>query len=56
VGAIVVNDQGQLLVVQEANGPLRGAGFNKMPTGLVHAGVRVLHGQHGAGGVWGVEG
>jgi hypothetical protein len=39
VGAIVVNDEQQLLVVQEANGPLRGAGFWKMPTGLVHAGV-----------------
>jgi len=38
VGAIVVNDQQQVLVVQEANGPLRGQGVWKMPTGLVHAG------------------
>jgi hypothetical protein len=27
-----------VLVVQEANGPLRGQGVWKMPTGLVHAG------------------
>lgn len=38
VGAIVVNSRQQMLVVQEANGPLRGEGFWKMPTGLVHAG------------------
>jgi hypothetical protein len=38
VGAIVVNEQQQVLVVQEANGPLRGQGVWKMPTGLVHAG------------------
>lgn len=38
VGAIVVNSRGEMLVVQEANGPLRGEGFWKMPTGLVLAG------------------
>ena len=38
VGAIVVNSEGRVLVVQEANGPLKGQGVWKMPTGLVHAG------------------
>jgi ADP-ribose pyrophosphatase YjhB (NUDIX family) len=38
VGAFVVNEQQQVLVVQEANGPLRGEGFWKMPTGIVHQG------------------
>ncbi len=39
VGAFVVNSRRELLVVQEASGPLRGQGFWKMPTGLVHAGA-----------------
>lgn len=38
VGAIVVNEEQKVLVVQEANGPLKGQGVWKMPTGLVHAG------------------
>lgn len=35
VGAFVMNAEGQVLVVQEKNGPLRGQGVWKMPTGLV---------------------
>ncbi|KAF6254177.1 NUDIX hydrolase domain-like protein [Scenedesmus sp. NREL 46B-D3] len=38
VGAVVVNARQEMLVVQEANGPLRGQGFWKMPTGLVQEG------------------
>jgi ADP-ribose pyrophosphatase YjhB (NUDIX family) len=58
----VVNARQEMLVVQEANGPLRGQDFWKMPTGLVHegedlieaaerevleeTGVRYLHSMH----------
>ncbi|KAF8066283.1 NUDT2 [Scenedesmus sp. PABB004] len=42
VGAFVVNARREVLVVQEANGPLRGEGFWKMPTGLVHAGEDLI--------------
>jgi ADP-ribose pyrophosphatase YjhB (NUDIX family) len=42
VGAIVVNDRQEMLVVQEANGPLRGQDFWKMPTGLVHEGEDLI--------------
>uniref|UniRef100_A0A383VIN3 Nudix hydrolase domain-containing protein n=1 Tax=Tetradesmus obliquus TaxID=3088 RepID=A0A383VIN3_TETOB len=42
VGAIVVNSKQEMLVVQEANGPLRGQGFWKMPTGLVHEGEDLI--------------
>jgi ADP-ribose pyrophosphatase YjhB (NUDIX family) len=42
VGAIVVNSQQEMLVVQEANGPLRGQDFWKMPTGLVHEGEDLI--------------
>ena len=38
VGAFVVNSSGQVLVVQERSGVLRGRGVWKMPTGLVAAG------------------
>ncbi|KAG2431927.1 hypothetical protein HYH02_013146 [Chlamydomonas schloesseri] len=38
VGAFVVNSAGQVLVVQERSGVLRGRGVWKMPTGLVAAG------------------
>jgi ADP-ribose pyrophosphatase YjhB (NUDIX family) len=41
VGAFVVNARRQVLVVQEAAGPLRGAGVWKMPTGLVDCGEDV---------------
>lgn len=34
VGSVVINDKGHLLLVQEKNGPLRGAGIWKLPTGL----------------------
>ena len=40
VGAFVVNERGEVLVVQENSGILRGKGVWKMPTGLVHAGRR----------------
>jgi ADP-ribose pyrophosphatase YjhB (NUDIX family) len=42
VGAFVVNGRGEVLVVQEANGPLKGKGVYKMPTGLVHAGEDII--------------
>ena len=41
VGAFVVNHRQEVLVVQEAAGPLRGSGVWKMPTGLVDAGEDV---------------
>lgn len=46
VGAIVVNSRREMLVVQEANGPLRGEGFWKMPTGLLLEGgdLRMIKG------------
>ncbi len=38
VGAFVLNDRREVLVVQERSGPLRGKGVWKMPTGLVQVG------------------
>ncbi|KAI8477424.1 MAG: NUDIX hydrolase domain-like protein [Monoraphidium minutum] len=38
VGAFVLNEAGEVLVVQEASGPLKGKQVWKMPTGLVHQG------------------
>lgn len=38
VGAFVLNESNEVLVVQEALGPLKGKGVWKMPTGLVHQG------------------
>jgi hypothetical protein len=35
VGVAVLNDEGNLLVVQERNGPLKGRNFWKVPTGMV---------------------
>lgn len=56
VGAIVVNSKGELLVVQERNGPLKGTGVWKMPTGLSDYGedvmdtaVREVHEEAGEG-------
>lgn len=46
VGAIVVNERQEMLVVQEANGPLRGQDFWKMPTGLVHVGTYCVQAVH----------
>lgn len=34
VGSVVIDDTGRLLLVQEKNGPLKGAGVWKLPTGL----------------------
>lgn len=38
VGALVINEHGRMLAVQERNGVLKGRKVWKMPTGLVHAG------------------
>jgi ADP-ribose pyrophosphatase YjhB (NUDIX family) len=38
VGGFVLNEKREVLVVQEMNGPLRGQGVWKMPTGLVSVG------------------
>lgn len=38
VGAFVLNERREVLVVQERSGPLRGQGVWKMPTGLVQQG------------------
>uniref|UniRef100_A0A061R3E1 Nudix hydrolase 2-like n=1 Tax=Tetraselmis sp. GSL018 TaxID=582737 RepID=A0A061R3E1_9CHLO len=38
VGAFVLNDRGEVLAVQEGNGPLKGKGAWKMPTGIVSTG------------------
>ncbi|KAL3147960.1 hypothetical protein ABBQ38_014255 [Trebouxia sp. C0009 RCD-2024] len=38
IGAFVMNSKGEVLVVQERFGPLKGSGVWKMPTGLVLAG------------------
>jgi 8-oxo-dGTP pyrophosphatase MutT (NUDIX family) len=35
IGALVINDQQEVLVVQEISGPLKGQQVWKMPTGLV---------------------
>jgi len=42
VGVAVVNAAGQLLVVQEKNGPLRGRDYWKVPTGLVNTNEDIL--------------
>ncbi|GBF88517.1 nudix hydrolase [Raphidocelis subcapitata] len=42
VGAFVVNERREVLVVQEALGPLKGKQVWKMPTGLVHQGEDLL--------------
>ncbi|CAD7704096.1 unnamed protein product [Ostreobium quekettii] len=44
VGAFVMNDRGQVLAVQEKNGPLKGMGVWKMPTGVVNAGEDIGEG------------
>lgn len=41
VGAFVLNSRNEVLVVQEASGPLKGKGVWKMPTGLADAGEDV---------------
>lgn len=41
VGGLVTNDRGEILVVQEKQGPLRGKGVWKLPTGLTNAGEDV---------------
>ncbi|GAQ87990.1 nudix hydrolase homolog [Klebsormidium nitens] len=38
VGAFLLNDAGEVLAVQEKNGPLRGTGIWKLPTGLANHG------------------
>jgi ADP-ribose pyrophosphatase YjhB (NUDIX family) len=38
VGAVVVDDTGKILVVQEKSGPTKGLNFYKIPTGLVDVG------------------
>lgn len=43
VGAFVLNSKNEVLVVQEASGPLKGKGVWKMPTGLADAGEDVPH-------------
>ncbi|KAH7300357.1 hypothetical protein KP509_24G058300 [Ceratopteris richardii] len=44
IGAFVLNDKRQVLAVQEKNGPLRGSGIWKMPTGLINQGEDLCHG------------
>jgi len=41
VGGVVTNGRGELLVVQEKHGPLRGKGIWKIPTGLAEPGEEV---------------
>jgi ADP-ribose pyrophosphatase YjhB (NUDIX family) len=43
VGAFVLNSKSEVLVVQEASGPLKGKGVWKMPTGLADAGEDAPH-------------
>ncbi|KAI5071367.1 hypothetical protein GOP47_0013618 [Adiantum capillus-veneris] len=38
IGAFVMNENREVLAVQEKNGPLRGSGVWKMPTGLINQG------------------
>ncbi|XP_009799728.1 nudix hydrolase 10-like isoform X3 [Nicotiana sylvestris] len=38
IGALVMNDNGEVLVVQEKNGAFKGTGVWKMPTGVVDEG------------------
>eukprot|EP00877_Chromochloris_zofingiensis_P004212 jgi/Chrzof1/13792/Cz08g12180.t1 len=42
VGAFVVNEHQEMLVVQEKNGPLKGQAVWKMPTGLVQQGEDIV--------------
>ncbi|KAI5058283.1 hypothetical protein GOP47_0026453 [Adiantum capillus-veneris] len=42
IGAIVINDQNEILVVQEKSGPMHGLGIWKMPTGVVLQGEDIL--------------
>eukprot|EP00928_Gymnodinium_smaydae_P028556 TRINITY_DN21743_c0_g1_i1.p1 TRINITY_DN21743_c0_g1~~TRINITY_DN21743_c0_g1_i1.p1 ORF type:complete len:342 (-),score=34.23 TRINITY_DN21743_c0_g1_i1:67-1092(-) len=44
VGALVVNDEGQVLLVQEAVGPSAGKGVWKIPTGLLNAREEIVDG------------
>ncbi|MEW5307318.1 MAG: hypothetical protein WDW36_009724 [Sanguina aurantia] len=44
VGAFVLNERNQVLVVQERNGPLKGKGVWKMPTGLLDPAEDVMDG------------
>ena len=44
IGAVVLNRYGELLVVQERHGPLRGTGVWKVPTGLINCGEHVSDG------------
>lgn len=42
VGAFVINEKSEVLMVQEAMGPLKGKQVWKMPTGLVHQGEDLI--------------
>lgn len=42
VGAIVINDKMEILVVQEVTGPTQGSGVWKIPTGVVHQGEDIM--------------
>ncbi|XP_076897602.1 nudix hydrolase 2-like [Bidens hawaiensis] len=44
VGAVVLNDKREILVVQEKNGRLRGSGIWKIPTGIVEEGEEISEG------------
>ncbi|CAI9283473.1 unnamed protein product [Lactuca saligna] len=44
VGAVVLNHKREMLVVQEKNGPLRGKGIWKVPTGIVDVGEDICTG------------
>lgn len=44
MGAFVLNERNQVLVVQEKNGPLKGKGVWKMPTGLLDPAEDVMDG------------
>ncbi|KAG0597403.1 hypothetical protein M758_UG335300 [Ceratodon purpureus] len=44
VGAFVLNDKNEILAVQEKNGPLKGTGVWKMPTGLTNQGEDIFDG------------
>ncbi len=42
MGCFVLNEAGEVLLVQEKSGPLRGLGVWKMVTGLVDAGEDIV--------------
>lgn len=44
VGAVVLNDKREMLVVQEKNGILKGKGIWKVPTGIVEVGEEIFEG------------